>query len=172
MRFWIDTEYDDSGDRAVLISLGAVAEDGREFYAVSSEFDPKKTKPWVQENVLPYLPAKGSSAWKPLKAIAREFTDFVGEEPPEFWSLIATYDWYLVTHELLGGIDYLPHNWPFECWDLHEWAWRLGASEVYPQLQPSLQGGAPGHEALRDARGHRRIYDYLVQFERDSRSSD
>ncbi len=61
-------------------------------YAVSSEFDPKKTKPWVQENVLPYLPTKGSSAWKPLKAIAREFTDFVGEEPSEFWSLIATYD--------------------------------------------------------------------------------
>ena len=107
-----------------------------------------------------------------MKAIAREFTDFVGEEPSEFWSLIATYDWYLVTHELLGGIDYLPHNWPFECWDLHEWAWRLGASEVYPQLQPSLQGGSPGHKALRGAQGHRRIYDYLVQFERDSGASD
>ena len=30
MRFWLDIEYDDSSDRTVLISLGAVAEDGRE----------------------------------------------------------------------------------------------------------------------------------------------
>ena len=171
MRFWIDTEYDDSGDRAVLISLGAVAEDGREFYAVSSEFDPKKTKPWVQENVLPYLPTKGSSAWKPLKAIAREFTDFVGEEPSEFWSLIATYDWYLVTHELLGGIDYLPHNWPFECWDLHEWAWRLGPRKYTLSCNRRCKAA---HRATRlsGAHGARRIYDYLVQFERDSGASD
>ena len=35
---------------------------------------------------------------------------FVGDEPAEFWSLIATYDWYLVTRLLFGGLDRLPSN--------------------------------------------------------------
>ena len=143
MKIWIDTEYDDSGDQVVLISLGALAEDGREFYAVSADFDPGATKPWIRENVLPYLSPRGSSDWKSLTAIAEDFLEFVGDEPAEFWSLIATYDWYLVTHELLGGLDHLPSNWSFECWDLYHWAWRLGASEVYPDLQPSLESNWP-----------------------------
>ncbi len=166
MRFWIDTEYDDSGDRPVLISLGAVAEDDREFYAVSTDFSVESVKPFVSENVLPHLPPRDSPAWQSLTGISKAFLEFVGDGPAEFWSLIATYDWYLVTNELLGGLDYLPENWNFECWDLYQWAWRIGASEVYPRLQPSFED-SDEHHALACARLHRRIYEYLVQYERD-----
>lgn len=35
-----------------LISIGMVAEDGREYYAVCNEFNPKDADEWVRENVL------------------------------------------------------------------------------------------------------------------------
>ena len=101
MRFWLDTEYEDSGAQLELISLGAVAEDGREFYAISTEFDPSRVKPWVKENVLPHLAPRESSVWKPLHTIGTEFVAFVGEEPAEFWSLIATADWHMVVQVCL-----------------------------------------------------------------------
>ena len=40
MRYFYDTEFIDNGRIIDLISIGVVAEDGREFYAVSTEFDP------------------------------------------------------------------------------------------------------------------------------------
>ena len=39
MRIFYDTEFLDDGKTIDLISIGMVAEDGRELYAVSSEFD-------------------------------------------------------------------------------------------------------------------------------------
>jgi hypothetical protein len=35
-----------------LISIGIVAEDDREFYLISNEFDPRDADPWVLENVI------------------------------------------------------------------------------------------------------------------------
>lgn len=35
-----------------LISIGIVAEDGREYYAISNEFNPNDADEWVRENVL------------------------------------------------------------------------------------------------------------------------
>ncbi len=159
MRFWLDTEFDDAGDEVELISLGAVAEDGREFYAISTAFDPATVKPWVREHVLPHLEPRDSPVWKSPSSIAEEFLEFVGNEPAEFWSFIATYDWYLLTRLLFGGLDDLPRNWPFECWDLHQWAWHLGN----PPL-PSRDGLV--HHALADAHYHRRVYEALAEYDR------
>ncbi len=164
MRFWLDTEYYDDGKEVALISLGAVAEDDREFYAISTDFDPDAVKPWIKENVLPHLAPRESPAWKPLTSIATQFLDFVGDEPAEFWSFIATYDWYLVTRVLFSGLDDLPSNWPFECWDLHQWAWHLGNPQL-PLSEDDI------HHALEDARLHRRIYDFLAQYEQTNQKA-
>ena len=40
MKYFIDTEFIDREHVLDLISLGVVAEGGREFYAISTEFDP------------------------------------------------------------------------------------------------------------------------------------
>ena len=39
MRYFYDTEFIENGRTIELISIGVVAEDGREFYAISTEFD-------------------------------------------------------------------------------------------------------------------------------------
>jgi 3' exoribonuclease, RNase T-like len=39
MKYWLDTEFIEHPFKIDLISIGLVAEDGREFYAESSEVD-------------------------------------------------------------------------------------------------------------------------------------
>ena len=63
MRFFYDSEFIEDGTTIELISIGVVAEDGREFYAVSTEFDPARAGDWVRANVLPKLPSPASPAW-------------------------------------------------------------------------------------------------------------
>jgi len=57
MRYYLDTEFDESGyGRINLISIGVRCEDGREYYAVAGDgWDPKQVNPWVREHVLPFL---------------------------------------------------------------------------------------------------------------------
>lgn len=40
-----------------LISIGIVSSDGREYYAISNEFNPKDASPWVKDNVISKLTA-------------------------------------------------------------------------------------------------------------------
>ena len=56
VRYFYDTEFIDNGRIIDLISIGVVAEDGREFYAVSTEFDPESAGRWVRSHLLPKLP--------------------------------------------------------------------------------------------------------------------
>jgi hypothetical protein len=54
IRVFIDTEFTDF-DHRELISIGAVAEDGREFYAELTDFDHAKCSDFVHSIVLPKL---------------------------------------------------------------------------------------------------------------------
>src|SRR5712675_2913217 len=65
MRYFFDTEFYEDGKTIDLISIGIVAEDGREFYAVSQDAQLHRVSDWVRSNVLPRLPAYGDPAWKP-----------------------------------------------------------------------------------------------------------
>lgn len=54
MHIYIDTEFTDFVDMQ-LISLGAVTEDGREFYAEVSDYDKQASSAFVKEHVEPLL---------------------------------------------------------------------------------------------------------------------
>jgi|SRR5215469_4932130 len=54
-KYFIDTEFVDTGREIDLISIGIAVEDGRELYLQSVEFDIDKADPWVVENVMPHL---------------------------------------------------------------------------------------------------------------------
>lgn len=57
MRFWYDTEFLEDGRTIDLISIGIVAEDGREFYAVNRDAPWRRIKrhEWLMANVVPHL---------------------------------------------------------------------------------------------------------------------
>ena len=78
MKYWLDTEFIDNGHTIDLISIGIVAEDGREYYAQSIEFDPGNANEWVKENVFPHL----TDEWKGRATIRDEILAFMDAESP------------------------------------------------------------------------------------------
>ena len=62
MKYFYDTEFIDDGRTIELISIGVAAEDGREYYGISSEFNPDRAGRWVRTHVLPKLQAGGPRA--------------------------------------------------------------------------------------------------------------
>ncbi|WWT39792.1 DnaQ-like DNA polymerase III subunit [Microcystis phage Mwe-JY05] len=70
MRYWYDTEFLEDGRTIELISIGIVAEDGREYYAVNRDFRWRRIagrcwyapwqietrQQWLADNVVPSLP--------------------------------------------------------------------------------------------------------------------
>ncbi len=49
MKYFIDTEFIDSPGFLQLISIGVVAENGEEFYAVSSEYNYEDASDWAKK---------------------------------------------------------------------------------------------------------------------------
>jgi hypothetical protein len=60
MKYWLDTEFIEDGKTIDLISIGVVAEDGRELYLLNVDCDWTKASQWVKDNVLASLPSKPS----------------------------------------------------------------------------------------------------------------
>lgn len=165
MRFFLDTEFtDEDPARLELISIGVVAEDGREYYAVSNEFDEARCSDWVRQHVLPSLEPRDDPAWRARATIRDDLVAFVGERGTELWGYVPGYD-MLLLHGLFGGWSHLPESWPWNMWDLKQWAWHLGATEL-----PANPGRE--HHALDDARHAVRIFDFLAQVARGRRWPD
>lgn len=152
MRYWLDTEFIEDGRTIDLLSIGIVAEDGREFYAESSDTDRSRASQWVRENVLPYLASVGDSG----PQIAYQLRQFIGNDPhPEFWGYYADYDW-VVFCQLFGTMMQLPKHWPKYCRDVKQ----LCDDRGNPQL-PEV--GKNEHHALADARWNRDAWEYLYR---------
>jgi hypothetical protein len=60
MRYFYDLEFLERPGRIDLISIGIVADDGREYYAVNSDMplDDIKAHHWLMDNVWPHLPLR------------------------------------------------------------------------------------------------------------------
>ena len=66
-RYFYDCEFIEDGRIIDLVSIGVVDENGREFYAISTEFDDRAAVPWVRRNVLDRLPSPtgpASRTWR------------------------------------------------------------------------------------------------------------
>ena len=151
MKYWIDTEFIAKPFVLSLVSIGLVAEDGRAFYAESSEADWSKASPWTLEHVRPKLDGKGMS----LEAISyalRAFTDH--DEHPVFWGYFPAYDWVAFVG-LFGGLEELPFHYPQLCLDIKQWAIELGDPELPRQTTSP-------HHALNDARWTREDWAFLA----------
>lgn len=101
MKYFIDTEFIEGFYKPLfgkrrhfieLISIGIIDELGREYYAISNEFNPKLANQWVKENVIDKLEPKEVSystvagifhkinpIYKSNKQIANEIKEFIYE---------------------------------------------------------------------------------------------
>ncbi|MFN7976052.1 MAG: 3'-5' exoribonuclease [Acidobacteriota bacterium] len=161
-RFWFDTEFLENGPGPIhLLSIGIVADDGREYYAVNRDCPISEANAWVKENVLPLIDI---ATGKPRAQIREEVLDFIGrKETPEIWAYCGAYDW-VVLCQLIGTMEQLPKSWPHSCNDVRQWADTNAAAKLPPEL-PGVR-----HHALWDARWCRIAWDYLDMFERGRRA--
>lgn len=167
MKYFIDSEFIEDGKTIDLISIGIVAEDGREYYAINSDCNFDKANEWVKANVLSNLEPKnqgGATFWRPKLAIRQGILDFIGQDAgadphwskPEFWGYYCDYDW-VVLCQLFGAMIDLPKGWPMYCRDIKQECDRLGN----PQLPEQGKGE---HNALADARWNKRAWEFLEEY--------
>ncbi len=171
MRYWFDTEFIEDGKTIDLISIGIVAEDGREFYAESLEADLSRADEWVQENVIVHLWSRqadkrtaniwsrdgGTGGLLKRRAIASDIVRFCDPQlhgKPEFWAYYADYDWVALC-QLFGRMIDLPRDWPMYCRDIKQWADMLDGPALPEQ-------GKGEHHALADARWNREAWEFLA----------
>lgn len=157
MRYFYDTEFIEDGRTIELISIGVVAEDGREYYAVSSEFDPGRAGNWVRNHVLPKLPPPSSQLWRSRRRIRADLEQFLGvngAEPIELWAWLGAYD-HVVLCQLWGTMPKLPRAIPRFTRELRQ-LWEDRGSPRLPPRSPDA------HDALVDARDQLRRFQIIA----------
>lgn len=152
MRYFYDTEFIEDGTTIELVSIGIVAEDGREYYAVSTDFDATRANEWVRAHVLDKLPRAGHPSWKPSAQIRDEVYAFLtaGRTRPELWAWVGAYD-HVVLAQLWGDMAGLPNDLPRYTRELKQY-WQMAGK---PRL-PNVPDG--NHDALVDARHNLRKF--------------
>lgn len=172
MRYFYDTEFIDNGETIEFISIGIVAEDGREYYAITDNEDTiirARAHPWLRNNVMPYLPVKDNENWygwhfdkthkdypnvKPVEKIRQEILSFFRHsDSVEYWAYYSAYD-HVVLSQIFGKMIDLPLGLPMYTNDL-----MTVIQEMDFPGYPEQLGGA--HNALEDARWNKSTYEYL-----------
>lgn len=166
MRYFYDTEFIEDGQTIDLISIGVVAEDGREFYAISSEFDEYRAGPWVRRHVLPQLPSRSNPVWMSRHELRERLYSFLlpghtsgdwlaAAERPELWAWIGAYD-HIAFAQLWGDMTGLPRELPRFTRELRQ-LWEDAGRPSLPE-EPSN-----AHDALADARFNATKYRLSMQ---------
>lgn len=160
MDYFLDTEFVEDGSAIMPISIGIVAEDGRELY-LELQFDEDKARAhnFVREHVLPHL--RTPRQCRVTKEQARKsILGFIGDDPsPQFWAYYADYDWVLIC-QLFGTMIDLPERFPKFCMDLQQWYVRLGRPNGVKPTKPKNV-----HNALADAKWNLEFYHSLNTFD-------
>lgn len=213
IKYWLDTEFIELPERIVtrpvikvmpggkmetvvlpatiiLLSIGLVCEDGREYYAVNTEADCSEASEWVKENVLMKMPEYNKSyndlkqrgandLKKTIKDIKKEVLHFCGQhnnvtEQCEFWAYFADYDW-VVFCWIFGSMMDLPKGFPMYCKDIkqlleQDFAVYLGQDDVTNKewMEKNCPKPEGEHNALVDARWNRDTFNKIIRF-RDER---
>lgn len=157
MRYFYDTEFLDDGETIDLISIGIIADDGREYYAVNRDADWRAINKhrWLTENVVNQLPEAHEPAWKSKAEIREDVKAFLlASTAPELWAWFAAYD-HVVLSQLFGRMLDLPPGIPMYTHDLRSFM------DWVPK-KPMPTQGTGLHDALEDARHLKRMFEALT----------
>lgn len=142
MKYFLDTEFIEGFHKPIfgkrrhfidLISIGIVCEDGREYYAISTEFNPKDADDWVRKNVISGLPDRNvgfydsprrkqeSLLWKSNAQIVNDILAFVYPDifknfktvEKEFYQRSKEYGWNTEQPKLYAY--YADYDWVLFC---------------------------------------------------------
>ena len=166
MRYFYDSEFRDTGSAVELISIGIVAEDGRECYFVlPNAMDICNNDQWLMENVAPSLPLDpldnrfldfDSPHVLYKTSIRRRVHEFLSYDgSPELWGWFVSYD-HLVLSQLWGRMIDVPSPIPQFSNDIRSLASWCGINNLPKQIKGH-------HNALEDARHNKVVFDYIMK---------
>src|SRR5260221_89154 len=157
IKYFIDTEFIEDGITIELISIGIVAEDGREYYAQDKGCDLSRASQWVKDNVIAHL---DEQSWKVRSQIRRDILAFMDPEKygkPELWGYYSAYD-HVAFCQLFGTMMDLPKGFPMYTRDIKQLCDSVGNPKLPEQ-------GKDEHNALADARWNKLAWVYLLHFD-------
>lgn len=176
MRYFYDGEFNEDGWTIDLLSIGIVAEDGREYYAINQDANWRGAgeNEWLRDNVLPYLPVHCGPGWtvvdptvddrvKPRARIAKEVAAFISADSPireenELWAYYSAYD-HVALCQLWGRMVDLPPAVPMYTNDLQQILRMAELSGVEVPRVPQKDE----HNALADARWNMAQFNTAVE---------
>lgn len=168
MKYFYDTEFYEDGERIHLISIGIVAEDGREFYAENADFDwgIVPDDHWIQENVRPHLQGIAASYFK--SDIAMYVKEFICNNPSD-WTNNKLYGYYVaydhvVLAQLFGRMVDMPHGMPWWSVDLKQMIEH--DPHRLANLSNTVKQDGTQHHALEDARWNKDLYEKIIDWSR------
>lgn len=167
MKYWYDTEFYEDGSTIDLISIGIVAEDGREFYRQNREFDWSRVpdQHWLWDNVYPHLKWSDYDpgvTWGTKSEIAHDVQYFITAKghDNELWGYYSSYD-HVVLAQLFGRMVDMPYGVPWFTQDIRQVKAMLKA-EGWDYEFPKQESVA--HNALNDARWTKQAYEHIMKF--------
>lgn len=165
MKLFLDSEFTGLHQKTTLISIALASEDGRTFYAESTEFDKNQNSVWIEENVLPNLmlqdKSSGYTNQNPIdvmfkgntKGITIALSQWLKQfQEVEIWSDVLAYDWVLFC-DLFGDALSLPKNvypYPFDICTLFK------VADVDPDISRE------GFIGISSSSKHNCLYDAVV----------
>ena len=196
-RYFLDCEFIEDGHTIDLISIGIVCDDGHEYYAISTEFNPRKASQWVKDNVLSQLPPKpsaihnpwisptdreASKAWKSRKEIAHEVEEFLlgtDERPsidgylgksPEIWGDYCGFDFVAFSQLMSSHKKRKTHNPMVDAYPANLPYYFHDVRQEWDRIgQHQLPKQENGiHNALTDARHIKTVWEFLTDYDRTS----
>lgn len=185
MRVYYDTEFLERGYQypVELISVGLVADDGRELYLINGDMElPAIARhTWLMDHVVPHLPLLvptdpeisefvGGLMWDfdhpefdahvfNRRGIREKLAEFFDNTPRlELWSYCGPYD-HVVLAQSFGDMDGRHPKMPYHTNDI---AQEMGRAKIRHDSLP-IQTGT-NHRAIDDARWHRESHLWLMDF--------
>ena len=183
MKIFFDTEFTGLHKNTTLISIGLVAEDGREFYGELNDYDESQCDDWIKENVISHLiykDCKGS-----VSTYNNGLTTYVNGDKSyianqlDIWfsrfdnielvSDVCHYDMMLLI-DLFGSAFDLPKHINPACHDINQdianrydlsetWAFNKSREELLKEYNKTIEGNK--HNALYDAKVIKAIYEIV-----------
>lgn len=144
MRYFIDFEFIEGFNKPLfgkvrhfidLISVGIVAENGEEYYAVSNEYNYNDASDWVKKNVINQIYREQCPSFKQQFMNVKTFHKYIPngksnerivkdilmfcDNSPEFYGYFSAYDWVLLC-SMFGTMTDIPVHFPMYCKDLKQ----------------------------------------------------
>lgn len=106
-RIFFDTEFTGLHQGTTLISIGMIAEDGRELYCELNDYDKNQVDDWLKDNVIAKLHNTNSINTEQLRKTIEGFIE--PYDKVEMWSDCLSYDWVLFC-QIFGHAFNIPKN--------------------------------------------------------------